>query len=108
MIHCPHDTRSKTRAPAAPNLHTCIHKEIRNDVEFCHFHDKPLVDPATIRNQMLDDAAKDLKTMENTATLRYESATTKNEEVYQQGIVMGLQMAQKSLRTPGHERGDQR
>ena len=26
--------------PAAPNLHTCVHKEIRNGVEFCHYHEQ--------------------------------------------------------------------
>jgi hypothetical protein len=43
------------------NLHTCSHKEIRNGVEFCHYYDSP-TDPATIRNQMLDDFAQWIKT----------------------------------------------
>lgn len=25
-----------------PNFHKCMHKEIRNDVEFCHYHDKEI------------------------------------------------------------------
>ena len=25
-----------------PNYHRCLHKEIRNGVEFCHFHDKEI------------------------------------------------------------------
>jgi hypothetical protein len=25
-----------------PNYHTCLHKEIRNDVEFCHYYDKEI------------------------------------------------------------------
>ena len=38
---------------STPNLHTCVHKEIRNDVEFCHYHDSP-TDPTAIRNDTLD------------------------------------------------------
>jgi len=34
--------------PEVPNLHKCVHKEIRNGVEFCHYHDSP-TDPTAIR-----------------------------------------------------------
>ena len=25
-----------------PNFHRCLHKELRNDVEFCHYHGKEI------------------------------------------------------------------
>ena len=51
--------RSRPAPSPRPNLHTCVHKGIRNEVEFCHYYDSP-TDPATIRNAALTKLLEDV------------------------------------------------
>jgi len=48
--------RSRPHTSTA-NLHKCVHKEIRNDVEFCHYHDSP-IDPTAIRKAERENCIK--------------------------------------------------
>ena len=59
-----------------PNLHSCLHKEIRNGIEFCHYHNKEIHATLTehdekIRqaaiNGVLDRAVKAIERQERTA-----------------------------------------
>ena len=52
--------RSRPIAAATPNLHTCHMKEIRNDVEFCHYFGKPFSEhDAAIRKEAYEQGARE-------------------------------------------------
>lgn len=51
------DRKSRNIAPE-PNLHTCRYKEIRNDVEFCHYYERE-ISPGACKQRIAQAAAKE-------------------------------------------------
>jgi hypothetical protein len=92
---------------STPNLHTCTHKEIRNDVEFCHYYDSP-TDPSVIaqsaREQVLQSLLNVVKTREDEMSRKAnltENMTTATGYFTSAGALNWVvQEIEKSLRAP--------
>lgn len=61
----------------------CIHCEVSNDVQFCHYHDVPIYNPQAVREKVLGELGKVL----NSRIAKMEILDSKNPSPFRKGII---------------------